>query len=154
MCGAVVHADARYCVVASDRAGRGAERGECGVRRSVVGGQPRRQISPKWPSSSRKYPAHPIATPMLPTAYSMIRSQPMIQATNSPIVAYAYVYADPEIGHHRRELGVAERGEPAGDGREQKREDDRRSRPGTQRVADDRRAGGGEDPGADRGPHA
>ena len=38
----------------------------------------------KWLTSSTKYPDHPIATPMLPTAYSMIRSQPMIQATNSP----------------------------------------------------------------------
>jgi len=32
---------------------------------------------------------NPIATPMLPTAYSMIRSHPMIQATNSPSDAYA-----------------------------------------------------------------
>ena len=39
---------------------------------------------PKWVSSSRKYPDHPIATPMFPTAYSTIRSQPMIQATSSP----------------------------------------------------------------------
>ena len=42
---------------------------------------------PKWLMSSRKYPAHPIATPMLPTAYSMIKSQPMIHATNSPMDA-------------------------------------------------------------------
>ena len=39
---------------------------------------------PKWLSSSRKYPDQPIATPMFPTAYSMIRSHPMIHATSSP----------------------------------------------------------------------
>ena len=38
------------------------------------------------------------ATPTLPTAYSMMRSQPMIQASSSPSVAYEYVYAEPEIG--------------------------------------------------------
>jgi hypothetical protein len=46
-------------------------------------------VMPKWLTSSRKYPDHPMATPMLPTAYSTIRSQPMIQATNSPSDAYA-----------------------------------------------------------------
>ena len=32
-----------------------------------------------------------MATATLPTAYSRIRSQPMIHATSSPSVAYAYV---------------------------------------------------------------
>ena len=45
--------------------------------------------TPKWVSSSRKYPDHPIATPMFPTAYSTMRSHPMIQATSSPSDAYA-----------------------------------------------------------------
>ena len=33
-----------------------------------------------------------------PNRYSRMRSQPMIHATNSPIVAYAYVYALPATG--------------------------------------------------------
>ena len=37
--------------------------------------------------TSLKYDDQEIATAMLPTAYSMIRSQPMIQATSSPRVA-------------------------------------------------------------------
>src|SRR6185437_15359948 len=44
------------------------------------------------PSSLRKatkYPAHPTATVDAPKRYSRIRSQPMIQATNSPMVAYS-----------------------------------------------------------------
>ncbi len=45
-----------------------------------------------------KYPLHPIATVMEPTAYSRMRSQPIVQATISPSVAYAYAYALPEIG--------------------------------------------------------
>ena len=32
-----------------------------------------------------------------PRAYSSTRSQPIIQAKNSPSVAYVYVYALPEI---------------------------------------------------------
>ena len=36
---------------------------------------------------ARHCPDQPMATPMLPTAYSMIRSQPMIHATSSPSVA-------------------------------------------------------------------
>src|SRR5262245_5474507 len=41
--------------------------------------------------SSTKYPDHDTATATLPIAYSMMRSQPMIQAMNSPSVAYEYV---------------------------------------------------------------
>src|SRR4051812_20682334 len=44
-----------------------------------------------------KYPAQPEATVDAPNAYSSVRSQPMIHATNSPRVAYPYVYADPAI---------------------------------------------------------
>ena len=41
------------------------------------------------PSTSvRKYADHEMATETFPTAYSMMRSQPMIHATNSPRVAY------------------------------------------------------------------
>src|SRR5258708_7180962 len=53
------------------------------------------------PKSWRKltmYPDQPTATVAAPRAYSRIRSQPMIQAMNSPRVAYPYVYADPAIG--------------------------------------------------------
>jgi hypothetical protein len=56
--------------------------------------------------------------------------------------------------HHRGELGVTERGEPAGERGEQERDDDRGTGAGAERVADDRRARGGEDAGADRGPDA
>ena len=47
---------------------------------------------------SWKFFDHPWATVMDATAYSRIRSQPMIQAIISPSVAYAYVYADPATG--------------------------------------------------------
>ena len=40
---------------------------------------------------SLKYWPQPTATAATDTAYSRIRSQPMIQATNSPSVAYEYV---------------------------------------------------------------
>ncbi len=42
----------------------------------------------KWESSDTKCPDHPTATVEAPAAYSSTRSQPMIQATSSPIVAY------------------------------------------------------------------
>ena len=38
-----------------------------------------------------RYSLQPTATAATETPYSRIRSQPMIQATSSPIVAYAYV---------------------------------------------------------------
>src|SRR4029079_17887644 len=44
------------------------------------------------------YSLHAIATVAAPTAYSSTRSQPMIQATSSPMVAYENVYALPAIG--------------------------------------------------------
>ena len=55
------------------------------VRRSVAshGGT----MIPTPRSISQKYPDHEIATATLPTAYSMIRSQPMIHAISSPRVA-------------------------------------------------------------------
>jgi hypothetical protein len=37
--------------------------------------------------NSEKYPDHPTATVAAPKRYSRIRSQPMIQAMNSPSVA-------------------------------------------------------------------
>ena len=43
--------------------------------------------SPNPRSSSWKYADHEMATATLPTAYSMIRSQPMIHAISSPSVA-------------------------------------------------------------------
>jgi len=42
-------------------------------------------------SSLFRYSLHAIATVAAPTAYSSTKSQPMIQATNSPIVTYEYV---------------------------------------------------------------
>src|SRR5262249_5642421 len=53
---------------------------------------------PKYSSTLLKYSLHAIATVAAPTAYSSTRSQPMIHATSSPIVAYEYVYALPAIG--------------------------------------------------------
>src|SRR5579864_3172390 len=53
------------------------------------------------PKVSRKlftYAEKPTATAMFDTAYSRIKSQPIIHAMNSPIVAYVYVYALPAIG--------------------------------------------------------
>src|SRR3954467_12069141 len=47
--------------------------------------------SPMYPSTRLKNSLQAVATGAAPTAYSRTRSQPMIQATNSPIVAYEYV---------------------------------------------------------------
>ena len=47
-------------------------------------------VMPKSESSSSfRYAPQPTATAATETPYSRIRSQPMIQATSSPIVAYA-----------------------------------------------------------------
>ena len=56
-------------------------------------------VTPK--AASRKaltLPPQPTATAATDTPYSRIRSQPMIHATSSPIVAYEYVYALPDTG--------------------------------------------------------
>ena len=53
---------------------------------------------PNHSSTRLKYSLQAIATVAAPTAYSSTRSQPMIHATSSPIVAYEYVYALPAIG--------------------------------------------------------
>src|SRR5579859_1216631 len=53
---------------------------------------------PKRPSSLLRYSLHAMATVAAPMAYSSTRSQPMIHATSSPIVAYEYVYALPAMG--------------------------------------------------------
>src|SRR3954451_23391130 len=45
-----------------------------------------------------RLPPQPTAIAATDTPYSRIRSQPMIQATISPSVAYVYVYALPETG--------------------------------------------------------
>ena len=44
---------------------------------------------PKYSSSLLRYSLHAMPTVAAPIAYSRIRSQPMIQAASSPIVAYA-----------------------------------------------------------------
>ena len=49
-------------------------------------------VTPKSESSSSvRYAPQPTATAATDTPYSRIRSQPMIHASSSPIVAYAYV---------------------------------------------------------------
>src|ERR1041385_5286632 len=53
---------------------------------------------PKFWSRATKYEDHPAPTVDAPIAYSSTRSQPMIQAMNSPMVAYEYVYALPATG--------------------------------------------------------
>src|SRR4029079_18844510 len=53
---------------------------------------------PREPRTRFKDSLHAMATVAAPIAYSRIRSHPMIHATNSPIVAYEYVYALPAIG--------------------------------------------------------
>src|SRR6266550_3110821 len=55
-------------------------------------------VMPKLLSSETKWPDQPTPTVAAPAAYSSTRSHPMIQATNSPIVAYEYVYALPATG--------------------------------------------------------
>ncbi len=46
------------------------------------------KLIPKALMNELKYPLHAIATAMLPTAYSRMRSHPMIHAISSPSVAY------------------------------------------------------------------
>src|SRR5207237_3278559 len=55
-------------------------------------------VMPSWPRSDTRWPDQPTPTVAAPAAYSSTRSQPMIQATSSPIVAYEYVYALPATG--------------------------------------------------------
>src|SRR5437588_2590390 len=53
---------------------------------------------PNHSSTRFAYSLQAIETVDAATAYSRIKSQPMIHATNSPIVAYEYVYALPATG--------------------------------------------------------
>src|SRR6267154_3128264 len=55
-------------------------------------------VMPKLLSSETKWPDQPTPTVAAPAAYSSTRSQPMIQAASSPMVAYEYVYALPATG--------------------------------------------------------
>src|SRR5437667_493617 len=66
----------------------------------VVGAavSPAGSLRPKLPSRLTKWPDQPTPTVAAPAAYSSTRSQPMIQATSSPMVAYEYVYAPPATG--------------------------------------------------------
>jgi hypothetical protein len=48
--------------------------------------------------NSFRLPPQPTATAATETPYSRTRSHPMIHATSSPSVAYAYVYALPDTG--------------------------------------------------------
>src|SRR5437660_11097217 len=54
--------------------------------------------TPNRPSRDTKWPDQPTPTVAAPAAYSTTRSQPMIQAASSPMVAYEYVYALPATG--------------------------------------------------------
>ena len=110
---------------------------------------------PKPESSEVKYPLQAIATAMFPTAYSRIRSQPMIQAIELAQRRVRVGVGAAGLRDHRGQLGVAQRREPADDAEQDEREDQRR----TGAVADDlaarerfaggRGADGREDPGAD-----
>src|SRR2546428_11304369 len=53
---------------------------------------------PKLLSREAKWPDQPTPTVAAPAAYSRTKSQPMIQATISPMVAYEDVYALPATG--------------------------------------------------------
>src|ERR671914_1410294 len=53
---------------------------------------------PMLSSSDWAYPDQPTATTAAPSASSRMRSQPMIHAGNTPIVAYENVYAEPATG--------------------------------------------------------
>src|SRR5437879_8776663 len=66
----------------------------------VVGAavSPAGSLRPKFPSRLTKWPDQPTPTVAAPAAYSSTRSQPMIHAISSPIVAYEYVYALPATG--------------------------------------------------------
>src|SRR5690606_4371839 len=55
-------------------------------------------FKPKPPRNLLKYCDQLTATVAAPKAYSRTRSQPIIHATHSPIVAYEYVYALPATG--------------------------------------------------------
>ena len=81
-CGALSSAEARYSTPGSEAPSATARAASDAERTSVA--SQAGSVIPRCPSSSRKWPDQPIATPMLPTAYSTIRSHPMIQATNSP----------------------------------------------------------------------
>src|SRR3972149_10308956 len=70
--GAVVRADARYWLLASVAPWATAAAAIWADRGS--GASHAGRAHPEWLTSSRKYPDHPNATPMFPTAYSMMRS--------------------------------------------------------------------------------
>jgi len=72
----------------------------CAVVHSCVGGAVRLAgiRTPNRPSRDTKWPDQPTPTVAAPAAYSSTRSQPMIQAASSPMVAYEYVYALPATG--------------------------------------------------------
>ena len=55
-----------------------------------VGGEPRRKIDPRVPRKNERKVVGPARRDVdtLPTAYSMVRSQPMIHATTSPNAMY------------------------------------------------------------------
>ena len=63
----------------------------CPAVHNCVGGAVRIAgiCTPNSPSSDTKCPDQPTPTVAAPAAYSSTRSHPMIQAANSPIVAYA-----------------------------------------------------------------
>ncbi|MNO02360.1 hypothetical protein D3C81_2227400 [compost metagenome] len=64
-----------------------------GPRCSVVG-----IGTPNSPNASERYTPQNLAMTAAASSISRMRSQPMIQAASSPIVAYENVYADPATG--------------------------------------------------------
>ena len=66
----------------------------CAPLAAVSNGECDHAYGMRQPNQSRTrfaYSLHAMATVAAPTAYSRTKSQPIIQAINSPIVAYEYV---------------------------------------------------------------
>ena len=132
---------------------RGAECGERRMRRSIISRQPCRDAQSEVakelaevsrPPDGHTDVAHRVFDDQIPP------DDPGDELADTRVRVRV---CGPGDRHHRRELGIAQRSESAGNGSQKKRENDRRSRSGTQRVSDNRRARGGKDPCSDRGPH-
>ena len=91
---------------------------------------------------------------MFPTAYSRIKSQPIIQAMNSPEREVAVGVSTSGNRNYRGKFGVAERGKRAGKSGDDEGEHDRRTASKPAALRRRRRADKGEDPRTDDRPDA
>ena len=118
------------------------QRGREGVvRRSVVGGEPRRQVQPEMLNELAK--VVPPRDRDGDVADRVLEDQIPADDPGDELAErrVRVRVRDPGLRNHRRELGVAQPGEAAGDRREQEREDERRSGAGAETASpDDRRA--------------